>query len=173
MCWSSRSTTRCSRASRWTGRGTGVDDAGLTRKKKVSQTTVVLELLRLPSVQILLVMAKQNGTYVGAALNFFDGEALYGRNWGCTRFVPFLHFEACYYQAIDYAIAKQLSRVEAGAQGGHKLLRGYLPRQTYSAHYIAHRGLRHAVADYLESERAAVAAHMTELSGKAPFKKVR
>jgi predicted N-acyltransferase len=121
--------------------------------------------------QILLVMAKLNGRYVGGALNFFDDEALYGRNWGCTAYVPFLHFEACYYQAIDFAIERGLKRVEAGAQGGHKLLRGYLPRSTYSAHYIAHAGLRRAVADYLENEREAVAEHIEELAERAPFRK--
>ena len=121
--------------------------------------------------QILLVMAKQNGRYIGGALNFFDDTTLYGRNWGCVGYVPFLHFEACYYQAIDFAISKQLARVEAGAQGAHKLLRGYLPQPTYSAHYIAHPGLRRAVADYLENERAAVAEHIEELEEQAPFRK--
>jgi predicted N-acyltransferase len=121
--------------------------------------------------QILLVMAKLNGRYVAGALNFFDGTTLYGRNWGCTAYVPFLHFEACYYQAIDFAIEKRLARVEAGAQGGHKLLRGYLPCSTYSAHYIAHAGLRRAVADYLENEREAVADQMDVLREKAPFRK--
>ncbi len=121
--------------------------------------------------QVLLVMAKQNGRYVGGALNFFDDTTLYGRNWGCVAYVPFLHFEACYYQAIDFAIEKGLMRVEAGAQGAHKLLRGYLPQPTYSAHYIAHAGLRRAVADYLENERAAVAEHIEELEEQAPFRK--
>ena len=121
--------------------------------------------------QILLVMARLGGRYIGAALNFFDGETLYGRNWGYTCYVPFLHFEACYYQAIDFAIERKLSRVEAGAQGGHKLLRGYLPRATYSAHYIAHKGLRRAVADYLEQERAAAALNIEALKEQAPFKK--
>src|SRR5258708_2218306 len=110
--------------------------------------------------QILLVMAKQNGRYIGGALHFFDDTTLYGRNLGCRSYVPFLHFEACYYQAIDFAIEKGLMRVEAGAQGAHKLLRGYLPQPTYSAHYIAHAGLRRAVADYLENDRAAVAGHI-------------
>ena len=121
--------------------------------------------------QILLVMAKLNGRYVGGALNFFDDATLYGRNWGCIGYVPFLHFEACYYQAIDFAISRGLSRVEAGAQGAHKLLRGYLPRPTYSAHYIAHAGLRRAVADYLENEREAIAEHIEKLSEQAPFRK--
>jgi len=121
--------------------------------------------------QILLVMAKWSGRYVAGALNFFDETTLYGRNWGCTAYVPFLHFEACYYQAIDFAIEKRLARVEAGAQGGHKLLRGYLPYPTHSAQYIAHAGLRRAVADYLENEREAVADHMEELREQAPFRK--
>jgi predicted N-acyltransferase len=122
--------------------------------------------------QILLVMARRGREYIGGALNFFDGDALYGRNWGCTCYVPFLHFETCYYQAIDFAIVKGLKRVEAGAQGSHKLLRGYLPQPTYSAHYIAHPGLRRAVAEYLEDERAAVAEHMEVLATRAPFRKV-
>jgi len=121
--------------------------------------------------QIWLVMAKRGREYIAGALNFFDGDTLYGRNWGCTCYVPFLHFETCYYQAIDFAIAKGLKRVEAGAQGSHKLLRGYLPQATYSAHYIAHSGLRRAVADYLEGERAAVAEHMEVLATRTPFRK--
>ena len=121
--------------------------------------------------QILLIMAKHGGRYIAGALNFFDQRTIYGRNWGCVSSVPFLHFEACYYQAIDAAIAKGLPRVEAGAQGGHKLLRGYLPAPTYSAHYIEHPGLRHAVDAYLQSERDAVAEHMGELRALAPFKK--
>ena len=123
--------------------------------------------------QILLVMARRGSRYVAGALNFFDGEVLYGRNWGCTEYVPFLHFETCYYQAIDFAIARGLKRVEAGAQGSHKLLRGYMPQPTYSAHYIAHAGLRRAVAEYLEDERAAVADHMDVLKERAPFRKLQ
>ena len=121
--------------------------------------------------QIWLVMARRGRNYVAGALNFFDGDALYGRNWGCTEYVPFLHFETCYYQAIDFAIARGLKRVEAGAQGSHKLLRGYLPQATWSAHYIAHVGLRRAVAEYLEDERLAVAEQMEALSVRAPFRK--
>ena len=96
---------------------------------------------------------------------------LFGRNWGCTEFVPFLHFETCYYQAIDFAIARGLAKVEAGAQGEHKLLRGYMPTPTYSAHYIAHEGLRRAVNDYLRREREAVAEHIEELAERSPFRK--
>jgi predicted N-acyltransferase len=121
--------------------------------------------------QILLIMAREHGRHVAGALNFFDADAIYGRNWGCTSFVPFLHFEACYYQAIEFAIARKLARVEAGAQGTHKLIRGYVPQPTYSAHHIAHPGLRRAVADFLSGERAAVAEHMEALAGLAPFRK--
>ncbi len=121
--------------------------------------------------QTLLVMAKRGGRYIAGALNFFGGGVIYGRNWGCTEFVPFLHFEACYYQAIEFAIVHRLRKVEAGAQGEHKLLRGYLPAPTYSAHYIAHPGLHRAVDDYLQREREAVAEHIEELAEHGPFRK--
>ena len=120
---------------------------------------------------ILLVMAKRNGRYIAGAINFIGSDALYGRNWGCIEDHPFLHFETCYYQAIAYAIAHGLSRVEAGAQGEHKLLRGYMPVATYSAHYIAHAGLRRAVGDYLKAERAAVAENMEVLTEHGPYKR--
>ena len=123
------------------------------------------------SEQVLLVMARRGGKTIAGALNFFGDGVLYGRNWGCTEYVPFLHFEACYYQAIDFAIAKGLAKVEAGAQGEHKLLRGYNPVPTYSAHFIAHDGLRRAVAHYLDAERAAVAENIADLAQAAPFKK--
>ena len=96
---------------------------------------------------------------------------LFGRNWGCIEYVPFLHFETCYYQAIDFAIARGLSKVEAGAQGEHKLLRGYQPVPTYSAHFIAHPGLRNAVAEYLKAEREAIAQNIEELGEAGPFRK--
>ena len=86
---------------------------------------------------ILLIMAKREGRYIAGALNFIGGDTLFGRNWGCVEDHRFLHFEVCYYQAIDFAIARGLSRVEAGAQGGHKVVRGYLPEATFSAHWIA------------------------------------
>ncbi len=121
--------------------------------------------------QILLIVAKHCGRTIAGALNFFDDRTLYGRNWGCTLPIPFLHFEACYYQAIDAAIERGFKSVEAGAQGGHKLLRGYIPKPTYSAHYIVHDGLRHAVREHLDHERDAVAEHMKELSALVPFKK--
>jgi hypothetical protein len=121
--------------------------------------------------QVVLILARRNGRYIAGALNFKGGGALFGRNWGCTEFIPFLHFETCYYQAIDYAIAHGLKKVEAGAQGAHKLLRGYMPTPTYSAHYIAHAGLRRAVDDFLTHEREAVAEHIEELAERGPFRK--
>ena len=108
---------------------------------------------------------------MAGALNFIGPDALYGRYWGAIVDKPFLHFELCYYQAIDAAIARGLPRVEAGAQGGHKLARGYEPVQTWSAHYIAHPGFRRAVAEFLEAERAGIAAHQMELGQHLPFRK--
>jgi predicted N-acyltransferase len=120
---------------------------------------------------ILLVMARRNGRWIAGAINFIGSDALYGRNWGALEHHPFLHFELCYYQAIDYAIAHKLARVEAGAQGEHKLARGYLPAPTYSAHYIANPALRRAIDDYLKRERRYVAAAAEELAAAAPFRK--
>ena len=90
---------------------------------------------------VLLVMARRDGRYIAGAINFIGSDALYGRNWGCIEDHPFLHFEVCYHQAIDFAIARGLKVVEAGAQGEHKLARGYMPVTMHSAHYIAHPGL--------------------------------
>jgi uncharacterized protein len=123
--------------------------------------------------QILLVMARRGRKYIAGALNLFGEGVLFGRNWGCSEYVPFLHFETCYYQAIDFAIARGFARVEAGAQGEHKLLRGYRPVPTYSAHYILHPGLRRAVAQYLEAERDAVAGDIEEMDAAGPYKKTR
>lgn len=120
---------------------------------------------------ILLVMARRGRHPIAGALNFMGERVLFGRNWGAEEFVPFLHFETCYYQAIEFAIATGLRRVEAGAQGPHKLLRGYTPVPTRSAHFIAHPRLRRAIADYLERERAAVTEDMAELSAQAPYRK--
>jgi hypothetical protein len=119
----------------------------------------------------LLIFAKRRGTYVAGALNLIGGDCLYGRYWGATEHHPCLHFEICYYQAIDYAIAHGLSRVEAGAQGEHKLARGYLPSLTYSAHWIANESFREAVARYLEVERREVSEAVEVLTGYGPFKK--
>lgn len=120
--------------------------------------------------RILLVMARRDGRYIAGALNFIGENTLYGRNWGAIEHHPFLHFELCYYQAIDFAIRHGLARVEAGAQGEHKLARGYRPTLTYSAHDIAHPGLRRAVADYLERERAAIAAEVEVLAEELPYR---
>jgi hypothetical protein len=121
--------------------------------------------------RILLVMAKRNGRSIAGALNFIGSDTLYGRNWGAIEHHPFLHFELCYYQAIEFAIAKGLKVVEAGAQGAHKLARGYLPVRTQSLHWIAHAGLRDAVARYLREERRAVGEDMAALAEHAPFRK--
>jgi predicted N-acyltransferase len=121
--------------------------------------------------KVLLVMAKRAGRYIAGAINFIGGDTLFGRHWGAIEHHPFLHFELCYYQAIEYAIQNKLQRVEAGAQGEHKLARGYMPVTTYSAHYIADPALRRAIADYLKRERAYVAAAGTELAAMGPFRK--
>ncbi|MDE8346069.1 MAG: GNAT family N-acetyltransferase [Acidocella sp.] len=121
--------------------------------------------------KIVLMIAEREGKPIAGALNLRSDTVLYGRNWGSTEDVPFLHFELCYYQAIDYAIAHGMARVEAGAQGEHKIQRGYLPRPTYSAHYIRHAGLRRAVAEFLESERAGMAEAMAAMTAESPYKK--
>lgn len=120
---------------------------------------------------VVLIMAKRDGNYIAGALNFKGSDALYGRNWGCTEHHPFLHFEVCYYQAIDYAIEHGLSRVEAGAQGSHKLARGYVPAITTSMHFIPHKGFRGAVEDYLASERQQVVFEADYLEQRSPFRK--
>jgi uncharacterized protein len=121
--------------------------------------------------KMLLVLAKRAGRYIAGALNFIGDDTLYGRYWGSIEEHAFLHFEVCYYQAIEFALQRGLTRVEAGAQGAHKLARGYLPNETYSAHYIADPGLRRAVADYLERERLAVSGEITLLGKAAPYRK--
>jgi predicted N-acyltransferase len=120
--------------------------------------------------RVLLVMAKRAGRWIAGAINFIGSETLFGRHWGAVEHHPFLHFELCYYQAIDYAIAHKLSRVEAGAQGEHKIARGYMPATTYSAHYIADPALRRGIADYLKRERAYVAAMGDELAAAGPYR---
>jgi predicted N-acyltransferase len=121
--------------------------------------------------RVLLVMARRGGRWIAGAFNLIGSDCLYGRNWGCLEDVPFLHFELCYYQAIDYAIAHGLERVEAGAQGQHKIARGYLPNAVYSAHYIADRALRAPVARFLEEERRSVQGEMDWLAEEySPFR---
>ena len=122
--------------------------------------------------RIVLIMAKKGGRYVAGALNLLGRDTLYGRNWGCTGDFPFLHFEACYYRAIDFAIARGLKRVEAGAQGPHKIQRGYLPSPTYSAHWIRDPGFARAVADFVRRERIALESEMEQLEQEmSPFKR--
>lgn len=122
--------------------------------------------------RIALVMAFRDGTPIAGALNFIGRDALYGRQWGALEEVPFLHFELCYYQAIDFAISRGLSRVEAGAQGEHKIARGYLPSPVYSAHWIADPALRDPVARYLDNERPAVETEMTAMTADlSPYRK--
>ena len=121
--------------------------------------------------KLLLIFALQDGIPIAGALNMIGEDTLYGRYWGCTRDIPCLHFELCYYQAIDAAIARSLKTVEAGAQGSHKLARGYQPVTTYSAHYITDTGFGSAVADFLERERHSVAADIEFLAELGPFKK--
>ncbi len=121
--------------------------------------------------RVLLVLAKREGRWIAGALNLIGGDTLFGRNWGAVEHVPFLHFELCYYQAIEQAIARGLRRVEAGAQGEHKIARGYLPSPVYSAHWIADPALREPVARYLEQERAQVQSEMAMLEAEySPFR---
>jgi predicted N-acyltransferase len=121
--------------------------------------------------KVLLVMARRGRRWIAGALNLIGGDCLYGRNWGCVEDVPFLHFELCYYQAIAFAIERGLARVEAGAQGQHKIARGYLPSAVYSAHYIADPALRAPVGRFLEEERRAVQGEMDWLAEEySPFR---
>jgi predicted N-acyltransferase len=120
---------------------------------------------------ILLILCKRNGRYIAGALNFIGGDTLFGRYWGCLEHQPFLHFELCYYQAIDFAIQTKLSFVEAGAQGEHKLARGYSPTYTYSAHWITNKSFREAVDHYLSSERLMVRDDRHSLMQHSPYRK--
>ena len=121
--------------------------------------------------RVLLVMARRAGRYIAGAINFIGDDALYGRNWGAIEHRPFLHFEVCYYQAIDFALSRGLRRIEAGAQGEHKLARGYRPTLTYSAHEFADARLGRAIADYLGHERAAVERTIAHYEEYAPFRR--
>ena len=120
---------------------------------------------------ILLILCERDGKPIAGALNFIGGDTLYGRYWGCLEDHRFLHFEACYYQAIEFAIAHGLSRVEAGAQGEHKIQRGYLPVETYSAHWIANTGLEEAVRHFLMRETAMVGHEIEALTEVGPYRK--
>ena len=121
--------------------------------------------------RVLLIVAEREGRPIAGALNLIGADTLYGRYWGAVEDVPFLHFELCYYQAIDAAIARGLATVEAGAQGEHKLARGYLPTPTWSAHYLPDPGFRRAVADFLARERAAVEREQVYMAELAPFRR--
>ena len=120
---------------------------------------------------MLLVLAERGGVPVAGALNFVGRDTLFGRYWGSVEDHPWLHFEACYYQAIDFAIREGLAGVEAGAQGSHKLARGYMPVTTHSLHWIADAGFRDAVGRYLEAERAATEDEIEVLTGYGPFRR--
>ncbi|WP_424427829.1 GNAT family N-acetyltransferase [Parasphingorhabdus sp.] len=147
-------------------------DTGMRKWGQPYLTRDAFDLLhRKMASKLLLIFAVQDGIPVAGALNVIGEETLYGRYWGCTRDIPFLHFEICYYQAIDAAIARGLKTVEAGAQGSHKLARGYQPVPTWSAHYIVDPGFRSAITDYLERERQAVAADIEFLAEMGPFRK--
>lgn len=122
------------------------------------------------SDRILLIMCKRQGRYVAGAINFIGSECLFGRNWGCVEDHPFLHFEVCYYQAIEFAINNGLKRVEAGAQGPHKLARGYLPCHTYSAHWIVNESFRDAVGHFLQEERQYIDEEIDDMAEHSPFK---
>lgn len=120
---------------------------------------------------VLLIMAKRAGVWVAGALNFIGRDALFGRYWGCTEDHPCLHFELCYHRAIDYALRNGLARVEAGAQGSHKLARGYLPRKVHSLHHFPDPGFQHAVAEYLSRERDAIEGEIDLLADLGPFRR--
>lgn len=120
---------------------------------------------------MLLVLAERNGRWVAGALNFIGADTLYGRYWGCVEDHPALHFELCYYRAIDFTIEQGLGRIEAGAQGEHKLARGYLPVTTHSLHWIADDGFRAAVAQFLEHEREAVEEDIEVMTSFGPFRR--
>ncbi len=148
-------------------------DTGVRKWGRPYLTRAAFELIgERMGEQVLLVLAFDGARPIAGALNFMGPEALYGRYWGCLVDKPFLHFELCYYQAIDAAIERGLDRVEAGAQGGHKLARGYEPVQTVSMHHIVDPGLRAAIADYLEQERCGIAADQLVLGERMPFRKI-
>ena len=125
------------------------------------------------SEQILLILCRRGSKYIAGALNFIGDQSLYGRNWGCIEHYPFLHFELCYYQAMDYAIQHRLQTLEAGAQGGHKFARGYKAQPTYSAHYIANEQFHHAVEEFLVEETRCVRRDLDYLATQTPYKEVQ
>ena len=160
------------RPEHWDAFWTFYQDTGSRKWGRPYLTRAAFELFgeRLAD-RVLLVLAFDGARAIAGALNFIGGEALYGRYWGCTQDRPFLHFELCYYQAIEAAIERGLARVEAGAQGPHKVARGYEPVRTTSAHWIADQGFRAAIAEFLERERRGVASDAEWLASRTPFRK--
>jgi predicted N-acyltransferase len=161
------------RPEHWDAVWTFYQDTGSRKWGRPYLTRAFFDALHEMRKDVLLVLALRSGQPIAGALNIIGREALFGRYWGCTEDHPYLHFELCYHQAVDFAIAHGLQRVEAGAQGEHKLARGYLPVPTYSAHWIGHEGLRRAIADYLEGERAAVDEDIEILTEMGPFRSQR
>lgn len=160
------------RAEHWDAFWTFYQDTGARKWGRPYLTRAFFDLLGARMADhVLLLLARRDGRWVAGALNLIGAEALYGRYWGCVEDIPFLHFELCYHQAMEHAIRLGLARVEAGAQGAHKLARGYLPAPTFSLHHIPHAGFRNAVEDYLRRERAAVAEHSEFLREMGPFRK--
>jgi predicted N-acyltransferase len=119
---------------------------------------------------LLLIFASRNGKRIAGAFNLFDAKKLYGRSWGALEYIPGLHFELCYYQAIDFCLANQIEVFEGGAQGEHKLARGFLPVTTWSAHWLAHPEFASAVDNFLEQEKSSISHYLEELEGSSPFK---
>ena len=158
------------RPEHWDAFWTFYQDTGSRKWGRPYLTRAFFDALHEMRDDVLLVLALRDGRPIAGALNIIGREALFGRYWGCIEDHSYLHFELCYHQAVDWAIAHGLQRVEAGAQGEHKLARGYLPVPTYSAHWIGHPGLRHAIADYLEGERAAVDQDIEILNEMGPFR---
>lgn len=160
------------RPEHWDAMWAFYQDTGARKWGQPYLTRAAFDLMgRRMADRIILVLASEDGRAVAGAMHFVGADTLYGRYWGCLRDIPYLHFELCYYRAIDIAIARGLRRVEAGAQGGHKLARGYGPVATWSAHFIADPGFRRAVADYLDQERRAEEVEMEWLEGHTPFRR--
>jgi hypothetical protein len=160
------------RAEHWDAFWVFYQDTGARKWGRPYLTRAFFDLIaQSMSNDLILFLASRDGRPVAGALNILGPDCLYGRYWGCTEDIPFLHFELCYYQAIDSAIQHRLPRVEAGAQGEHKLARGYLPVPTWSAHYIADPGFRSAIADFLERETRAVEREQEFLGELGPFRR--
>ncbi|OCX65849.1 GNAT family N-acetyltransferase [Thioclava sp. SK-1] len=156
--------------SHWDAFWTFYQDTGARKWGTPYLTRAFFDELHQMRDDVLLILALRDGEPIAGALNMIGRETLFGRYWGCTEDHPFLHFELCYHQAVDFAIAHGMARVEAGAQGDHKLARGYLPVTTHSAHWIAHPGLRAAVAQFVEAEQAAIDEDIEVLTDLGPFR---